>query len=105
MSERIGEIGRGLVRDGADVVVVACGGLGMVCGLTGLHSLEVEGRRVPAVLPHTAAFKQVEALVELQRRVGLPLPGRRAHSGMRLSEDDAEFLRKSCGLTGAASER
>ena len=78
--------------------MIACGGLGMILGLAGLHSIEVDGRRVPVVLPHAAALKQVESLVALRRGVGLPLPGRQAHGGMRLSEDDVQLLRKSYEL-------
>ena len=44
MVERIRAQSENLVRDGADVVLVACGGMGAVCDRPNVHSITVDGR-------------------------------------------------------------
>lgn len=76
MIERLAAQARELVDDGADVVVIACGGLGQVCGTQGFHALEHRGAIVPVVNPLTTAVKTAEAMVQIQRALGTPIPSR-----------------------------
>jgi Asp/Glu/hydantoin racemase len=76
MIRRLEVQARELVDDGADVVVIACGGLGQICGREGFHTLEHRGAVVPVVNPLTTAVKTAETMVQLQRALGIPLPSR-----------------------------
>jgi allantoin racemase len=86
MIERLQAQARELVDDGADVVVIACGGLGQICGREGFHTLQHRGTTVAVVNPLTTAVKTAETLVQLQRALGIPLPSR-VHAA-RLGPDD-----------------
>lgn len=81
-----------LVDDGADVVVIACGGLGQVCGSRGWHVLEHRGERVPVVNPLGTAVKTAETMITLQRALGTPIPSR-VHAAMLGQEDLARINR------------
>jgi len=97
MAERLRHGAEGLVRDGADVVLVACGGLGGVCDRVGLHHLTVDERLVPMVTPLPVALKHAEAMVELQRAQGFPIPSQ-AHDGFRLSPEDRARIQDGFGV-------
>ena len=84
--------------DGADVVVIACGGLGQVCGAQGWHVLEHHGVPVPVVNPLTTAVKTAEMMLGLQRAIGTPIPSQ-AHVAY-LGVDDIERIERAFGITG-----
>ena len=84
------------VDDGADVVVIACGGLGQVCGTQGWHVIEHNGALVPVVNPLATAVKTAEMMVGLQRALGIPVPGQ-AHA-VRLSADDIARIERGFGI-------
>ena len=96
MIRRLEVQARELVDDGADVVVIACGGLGQICGREGFHTLEHRGAVVPVVNPLTTAVKTAETMVQLQRALGIPLPSR-VHMP-RLGAED--FARIEAGFPG-----
>lgn len=58
-----------LIRDGADVIVPACGWLGPALSLNGY--VEVRDAKVPVVDGTAAALKLAEALADLQKSIGL----------------------------------
>ena len=90
MIDRLSIQARQLVDDGADVVVIACGGLGQVCGTQGFHALEHHGAVVPVVNPLTTAVKTAESMIQMQRALGTPIPSR-VH-GVRLNEEDIKRI-------------
>ena len=98
MMERLEAQARQLVDDGADVVVIACGGLGQVCGAQGWHVLEHHGVPVPVVNPLTTAVKTAEMMLGLQRAIGTPIPSQ-AHVAY-LGVDDIERIERAFGITG-----
>lgn len=87
MVERLKAQAREMVDEGADVVVIACGGLGQVCGNAGFHMLEHRGARIPVVNPLTTAVKTAEMAVAMGRGLGYDTPSR-VHAGTRLSPED-----------------
>lgn len=93
MIGRIESLGRELVSDGADVVVVACGGLGQICGQLNFHSLDINGASVPLVVPLPLAIKQAEMMVELSGAHKIPIPTR-AHNARQLDADNLTRIRK-----------
>ena len=98
MIARLDAQARELVDDGADVVVIACGGLGQVCGTQGWHVIEHNGALVPVVNPLATAVKTAEMMVGLQRALGIPVPGQ-AHA-VRLSADDIARIERGFGING-----
>lgn len=92
MIERLQAQAREMVDEGADVVVIACGGLGQVCGNAGFHTLEHRGAVIPVVNPLTTAVKTAEMAVALGRGLGYQIPSR-IHAGTRLSPDDRKRFR------------
>jgi len=98
MIDRLAVQARELVDDGADAVVIACGGLGQVCGSQGFHALEHRGTVVPVVNPLTTAVKTAELMVTMRRALGTPLPSR-VH-GVRL--DPGAIARIEAGFAGAS---
>jgi allantoin racemase len=91
MIERLREQAREMVDEGADVIVVACGGLGQVCGNAGFHTLDYRGALIPVVNPLTTAVKTAEMAVAMAKGLGYQTPSR-VHAGTRLSpEDRARF--------------
>jgi allantoin racemase len=93
MAGRVRAEAEQLVRDGADVVLVACGGLGEVCDRVGLHHLTVDDRPVPLVTPLPVALKHAEMMIEMQEAQGFPIPSQ-AHDGFRLSPTDRVRLQE-----------
>ena len=89
---------RATVDDGADLVGIACGGLGQVCGTQGWHLIEHNGALVPVVNPVATAVKTAEMMVGLQRALGIPVPGQ-AHA-VRLSADDIARIERGFGING-----
>jgi len=87
MIERLAAQSREMVDEGADVIVVACGGLGQICGNAGFHTLEHRGARIPVVNPLTTAVKTAEMAVMMGKGLGYQMPSR-VHAGTRLSPDD-----------------
>jgi allantoin racemase len=76
-----------MVDEGADVIVIACGGLGQICGNAGFHTLEHRGFRVPVVNPLTTAVKTAEMAVMMGQALGYDIPSR-AHAGTRLTPEE-----------------
>jgi allantoin racemase len=79
-----------LVDDGANVIVIACGGLGQFCGLLNFHGFEYNGAIVPVVSPLTVAVKTAETMVTLQRALGTTIPSY-VHA-KRLSREDVDRI-------------
>jgi allantoin racemase len=96
MIERLDAQARELVEDGADVVVIACGGLGQVCGTQGFHSISHKGALVPVVNPLTTAVKHAETMVAISRALGTPIPSR-VHAS-RFSLQDIARIRAGFAL-------
>jgi allantoin racemase len=91
MIERLKDQSRAMVDAGADVIVIACGGLGQVCGNAGFHTLDYRGALIPVVNPLTTAVKTAEMAVGMGRGLGYQIPSR-VHAGTRLSpEERARF--------------
>lgn len=90
MVRRLEAQGRDMVDDGADVVVIACGGLGQVCGSAGFHALTHRDAVIPVVNPLTTAVKTAEMMVAMQRGLGTPLPSQ-VHM-KRLSPEDVRRI-------------
>jgi allantoin racemase len=91
MIGRLAAQAREMVDEGADVIVIACGGLGQICGNAGFHALEHKGALIPLVNPLTTAVKTAEMAVIMARALGYQIPSR-IHAGTRLSpEDRARF--------------
>ncbi|MEH6582898.1 MAG: aspartate/glutamate racemase family protein [Halioglobus sp.] len=90
-----------LVREGADVVLVACGGLGAVCDRVGLHHITVDGRQVPMVTPLPVALKHTEMMLDLQRAHGIPIPAQ-AQDSFRLTEQDRQRIQQGFGVEETA---
>ncbi len=94
MIARLADQGRELIDDGADVIVIACGGLGQICGVAGFHTLEHKGASVPVINPLTTAVKTAEMMVAMQRGIGTPVPSQ-ARAGRRLSPEELARFRQS----------
>lgn len=90
-----------LVREGADVVLVACGGLGATCDRVGLHHITVDGQHVPMVTPLPVALKHTEMMLDMQRGQGIPIPSR-AQDSFLLTSDDKKRIQKGFNVEGAA---
>jgi allantoin racemase len=93
MANRLKAEAKQLVHDGADVVLVACGGLGAVCDRVDLHHIAVDGQAVPMVTPLPVALKHAEMMLDLQRGQGIPVPSR-AQDGFLLSPDDKQRIQE-----------
>jgi allantoin racemase len=102
MVDRLAAQSRAMVDDGADVIVLACGGLGQVCGVVGFHSLEYKNAVVPVINPLTTAVKTAEMMVELQRGLGTPIPSQ-VHI-KRLSPADIQRIRAGFGCETQADQ-
>ena len=100
MTERLKVEATQLVREGADVILVACGGLGAVCDRVGLHHITVDGQAVPMVTPLPVALKHTEMMLNLQRAQGIPIPSQ-AQDGFRLSPANKERIQKGFKVEGA----
>lgn len=98
MVDRLAAQGRQMVDDGADVIVIACGGLGQICGVAGFHALGYRDTVVPVINPLTVAVKTAETMVAMQRALGTPLPSR-VHA-KRLSDEDVARIQSGFGVAG-----
>ncbi len=96
MVERLREQSEQLVRDGADVVLVACGGMGAVCDRLKLHHVTVDGRQAPVVTPMPVALKHAEMMHDLQQAQGIPIPSQ-AQNGFRLDSEDRSRIQRGFG--------
>jgi Asp/Glu/hydantoin racemase len=94
MIDRLAAQAGEMVDDGADVIVIACGGLGQVCGNAGFHSLDYRGTLIPVVNPLTTAVKTAEMAVLLGQGLGYQIPSR-VHAGTRLSAEERARFRAS----------
>jgi allantoin racemase len=91
MIDRLAEQAGEMVDEGADVIVIACGGLGQICGNAGFHALEYQGVLIPVVNPLTTAVKTAEMAAAMGQGLGYHIPSR-VHAGTRLSADErAQF--------------
>lgn len=81
--ESFGEVARGCVADGADVVIAGCGLLSPMLSMAGVH--EING--VPVIDPVQASLKFAEMMVDLTR-AGMPAVGRQ---GLYLRGGKAEM--------------
>lgn len=96
MIDRLTVQARELVDDGANVIVIACGGLGQFCGLLNFHAFEHNGAIVPVVNPLTVAVKTAETMVTLQRALGTTIPSY-VHA-RRLSKADVDRIQTGFGV-------
>jgi allantoin racemase len=94
MIERLQAQSREMVDEGADFIVIACGGLGQVAGNAGWHTLEHRGALIPVVNPLTTAVKTAEMSVAMGKGLGYQIPSR-VHAGTRLSSQDFERFRRA----------
>ncbi len=79
--EAVSEVARGCVADGADVIVIGCCGTGPLLSSVGFNKLVVGGQEVPVLDPMMVAAKMAEAVADIKRGVGLPIPSRtRSHA-------------------------
>jgi allantoin racemase len=97
MVDRLTVQSKQMVDEGADVIVIACGGLGQVCGLLGFQGMEYKNTIVPIVNPLTTAVKTAEMMIEMQRGLGTPIPS--LVNQKRLSGDDIERIKRGFGIT------
>lgn len=89
MIERLSQQAREMVDEGADVIVLACGGLGQICGNAGFHALDYRGASIPIVNPLTTAVKTAEMAVMMAGALGYAIPSR-VHAGTRLTSADRQ---------------
>jgi len=68
-------LGTELIQRGADAIIVACGGLSLLCGAARLHSIEHNEQAFPVIVPLTVALKQAEVMVSLQQQLSMPVQG------------------------------
>lgn len=92
MIERLADQAREMVDEGADVIVIACGGLGQICGNAGFHMLDYRGALIPVVNPLTTAVKTAEMAVSMGKGLRYQMPSR-VHAGTRLSAEDRKCFR------------
>lgn len=81
-----------MVDEGADVIVIACGGLGQICGNAGFHALHHRDMAIPVVNPLTTAVKTAEMAIAMRAGLGYPVPAR-THAGTRLSAAERRAFR------------
>lgn len=81
-----------MVDEGAEVIVIACGGLGQICGAGTFHTLDHRGAAIPVVNPLTTAVKMAEMAVAMRRGLGYDIPSQ-AHAGTRLASGDYTAFR------------
>jgi len=73
MSERLLRQSANMVDEGAEAIVSACGGIGMLFELAGIYALEHRGQQIPIVNPLSIAVKTAENSVLFQKSLGMPL--------------------------------
>ena len=67
-------ISKEAIKDGAEVIVIGCAGLGP-CG-TSLNVSSIEERTIPILDCLTVTTKSVEMMIELNKIIGLPVVSR-----------------------------
>lgn len=96
MIDRLTAQSRQMVDAGADVIVIACGGLGQICGRQRFHALEHRNAVVPVINPLTTAVKTAEMLVSMQRGLGTPIPSQ-VHV-KQLTAEDVQRINRGFGI-------
>jgi allantoin racemase len=94
---RLAQQAEQLVREGADAILIACGGLGNTCDRAGLHRITVDGQAVPVVTPLTVALKQTEMMLDMINADGIPIPSE-AHDNFRFSAEERERIQRGFGV-------
>lgn len=89
MIERLSAEARAMIDEGADVIVIACGGLGQIAGNAGFHSIAHRGAIIPVVNPLTTAVKTAEMAVFMAQGLGYPVPSD-VHAGTRLTPQERQ---------------
>ncbi len=79
------EVAKTCVQDGADVVIVGCNALAPLCTTCGVAQVEDTG--VPLVDCTSVSLKMAEALVDLNRSLGLPYISRNAVYALASQKD------------------
>ena len=82
------ETARECVRDGADVIVLGCGGFGPPCAAAGV--LRIEEMDVPLLDPMSVALKTAEVMVDFKQKLGIPFTSR---AGIYASPDKEDLRR------------
>lgn len=92
MTERLLRQSARLVDQGAEAIVSACGGIGMLFELANIYGFEHRGKQIPIINPLSVAVKTAENSVLFRKKLGMPIFERN-----RAREDVARF-RESWGL-------
>ena len=86
MTERLLRQSARLVDQGAEAIVSACGGIGMLFELSNIYSFEHRGKQIPIINPLSVAVKTAENSVLFRKKLGMPIFERN-----RAREDVARF--------------
>jgi allantoin racemase len=73
MTERLLRQSARLVDQGAEAIVSACGGIGMLFELANIYSLQHRGQTIPIINPLSIAVKTAENSVLFRKQLGLPV--------------------------------
>ena len=92
MTGRLLRQAKQMVDEGAEAIVLACGGLGLLFETAGIYSLAYGNEQVAIVSPLTVAVKTAENSVTFQNSLGMPVLARRR------SQDDFHRFREGWGL-------
>lgn len=95
MTERLLRQSARLVDQGAEAIVSACGGIGMLFDLANIYSFEHRGKRIPIINPLTIAVKTAENSVLFRQQLDLPVFERNR------ARDNAARFRKEWGMPAA----
>lgn len=95
--EDVYEVAKGCVRDGADVIVIGCAGIGPLCSIAGVNKLTIGGQTIPIIDPVTVAIKTAEMAADIKNGMGLPIPAR-ATNYVLPSKEDWKRVRADFGL-------
>ena len=93
------EVGRELVKDGADVIICGSTTFGPLCTATGFVQLEPEG--VPILDCLAVTLKMAEVMVDFREKIGLPFISRGPTYKLP-AEEDTKRIRALFGLSVAA---
>lgn len=93
MVSRLRVLSEQLVKDGASVILAACGGLGEVCERGGFHNITVNDQVIPVVRPLAVAIKHTEMMLDLQRAYDMPIPSQ-GQDFARLSVADKQRIQQ-----------
>jgi allantoin racemase len=73
MTERLLRQSARLVDQGAEAIVSACGGIGMLFEMANIYSLQHRGQTIPIINPLSIAVKTAENSVLFRQNLGLPV--------------------------------